>query len=91
MTQPAPITPGPTPFTFLVAEARTGDGKALVMVEVHSVTGVQRLFSSPEDAERMAEHWLQAARRARTGLIVPAPAAVPVAANGKALPPGMGE
>jgi len=69
MTQPAELVQAqPTPFTFLVGEARTGDGKLLNMIEIHSITGMQRYFLSPEVAEKLAEHWLAVARLQRTGL-----------------------
>jgi hypothetical protein len=69
MTQP--VTPAPTPFTFLVGQAHTGDGQTLVMIEIHSITGVTRLFCKPEEAEAMAGNWLQVAQQTRTGLFLP--------------------
>lgn len=67
------VVPQPTPFTFLVAEGRSGDGQKLNVIEIHSITGMQRLFMSPEEAEKAAAHWLSVARSQRTGLYVPTP------------------
>ena len=61
----------PTSFTFLVGEAIASDGRKLNVIEIHSVIGVLRFFCYPEDAEKLAEHWLNTARGQKSKLILP--------------------
>lgn len=76
-TRQPPVTPQPGPFTFLVSDATTDQGQRLCVVEIHTRSGMTRVFMTPEDAEKMAEHWLAKARQMRTGLIIPGEVVIP--------------
>lgn len=74
MTDPTPPTvqPQPTPFVLGFGEARGADGTLLVMIDIHTVTGRVRLFTTPEESVAGALEWLAAARKSKTGLVIPA-------------------
>ena len=67
-----PVQPQPTPFTFMTGSARADNGQPLVLAEIHMLTGMVRLFTSPADAERMARQWLAEAQK-MPALIIPSP------------------
>jgi hypothetical protein len=69
MTQP--VQPGAVPFTPAFGVAKMADGHDAVMILFHTQLGPLHFFCQPDDAERIAAGIVQAAKQARTGLILP--------------------
>lgn len=65
------VQAAPRPFSFLVGEAMGNDGRKLNMIEIHTEVGMFRIFSYPEDAEKIAEHWLNVSRSQQSKIILP--------------------
>jgi hypothetical protein len=69
MTQP--VQPGAAPFTPAFGVAKMADGRDAVVIQFHTQLGPLHFFCSPDEADGIAAGIVQAARQARTGLIVP--------------------
>jgi hypothetical protein len=69
MTQP--VQPQPSPLTPALGVANLPDGRSVVFLQIHTVLGPLHFFLAPEEADQLAAIITDAARQARTGLIVP--------------------
>jgi hypothetical protein len=76
-----PVQAAPTPFTPVCGVGQDATGRPLVLIRYHTITGTIDLFCSPDEADAQAALLTQAARQARTGLIIPGPGGVPDAAQ----------
>lgn len=73
MSAPQYVQPQPTPFQAEVGVGTTPDGRQVVSLTLHLVTGRTVVFLPPDGATTLATDLTRAGKQAATGLILPNP------------------